>query len=288
MDLEHYMRIAIDEAALSLREGNHGFGAVIACGGEIIARAHDREETEGDPTSHAEMNAIRAASALRGKNLAGCILVSTHEPCPMCAAAIVWSGMREIAFGYAIRDALAQGRARIDMPCGEMFRRAGAEIVMREGVLREACALLYRDDVRSEVKRLRAADDDALRRYNDESAAKRIRWFDENRASFDFTVEDPVYAGYRLLLARFGISEREMPVVSRSEKRIVFHSKNFCPTLEACGLLGLDTGHVCAKYNEKSTDLLVKRIDSRLVFSRNYDTLRPRAEYCEEMISLGD
>lgn len=84
MELEECMKIAIKEAERSLCEGNHGFGAVIMKDGQIIAAAHDKEDTEDDPTSHAEMNAIRQASQRLGKkNLSGCILVSTHEPCPM-------------------------------------------------------------------------------------------------------------------------------------------------------------------------------------------------------------
>lgn len=110
IQLESYMRHAIREAEESLREGNKGFGAVIIKDGEIIASAHDGEETESDPTSHAEINAIKLAGKKIGKDLSGCLLLTTSEPCPMCAFAIAWSGIKEIAFGYSIQDALAQGR----------------------------------------------------------------------------------------------------------------------------------------------------------------------------------
>jgi hypothetical protein len=68
----------------------------------------------------------------------------------------------------------------------------------------------------------------------------------------------------------------------------MFHSMNFCPTLEACRILGLDTRHVCRKLNENATNILVKQIDTRLNFSRNYDKLRPYSEYCEEMINISE
>ena len=84
------MRIAVEEAKLSLREGNHGFGAVIVKNGEIITSAHDKEDSDNDPTSHAEMNAIREASQKLGKKLSGCILISTHEPCSMCCAGVIF------------------------------------------------------------------------------------------------------------------------------------------------------------------------------------------------------
>jgi len=50
--------------------------------------------------------------------------------------------------------------------------------------------------------------------------------------------------------------------------------------------LELDTRGVCGYYNEGSTDLLVKQVDSRLNFKRNYDKLRPHSDYCEEMIII--
>jgi tRNA(Arg) A34 adenosine deaminase TadA len=65
------MQLAIDEACLSHREGNHGFGAVIVHGENVIAQTHDTEELDQDPTAHAELKAIRVASAKVGKDLSG-------------------------------------------------------------------------------------------------------------------------------------------------------------------------------------------------------------------------
>ena len=59
---------------------------------------------------------------------------------------------------------------------------------------------------------------------------------------------------------------------------------NFCPTLEACKILNLDTRKICKLYNENATDVLIKQIDKNLIFVRNYKKLRPYSEYCEEMI----
>ncbi len=284
--MERFMREAVEEARASLREGNHGFGAVVVKDGSVIARAHDREESERDPTSHAEMNAIRLASRALGKNLTGCALVSTHEPCPMCAAAVAWSGIRRVAYGYSIAESIAQGRARIDLPCGEMFARAGKDITVEKGILRDECALLYREDVRREVGRLRNATVEDLASHDEESRERKLQWFDSGKGGFASPGDDPLEAAYRLLLNRFGIDPSQAPVAERSAGRIVFRSMNFCPTLEACVILGLDTRHVCRHSNTKSTDALVKRIDPRLRFDRNYERLRPSSEYCEEMITL--
>jgi tRNA(Arg) A34 adenosine deaminase TadA len=286
MAFEKCMKIGIEEAETSLREGNSGFGAVILKNGKVLARAHDGEKTKNDPTAHAEMNAIREACSKLGEKPAGCILVSTHEPCPMCATAIVWSGIAEIAYGYAIEDALTQGRRRMRFSCAEVFEREGARVKIHAGILKEECGILYRSDVRAEIDRLRHADESAFMDLSADSIRRRTEWFHENKAGFEFISSDLLDSAYRLLLKRLRISEKEAPIVQRSENRIVFHSMNFCPTLEACRILGLDTRDVCKKMNEASTDILLKQIDSRLRFSRNYDKIRPYSPYCEEAISL--
>lgn len=286
MELKKLMKIAIKEAELSLCEGNNGFGAVIAKDGIILAASHDKEDTQNDPTSHAEMNAIREASKKLGRKLSGCSIVSTHEPCPICASAIVWSGIAHAAYGYSIKEALLQGRKRMDLQCKEAFERAGANISVQEGVMKAECSVLYRKDVRTEIDRLRNADERVLSELNEDSISRRTKWFHENKSSFNFISGDLLESGYNLLLERFHITPEEAPIVKRTDREVVFYSMNFCPTLEACRILGLDTRHVCKRLNENSTDILLKQIDSRLHFSRNYDKLRPYTQYCEEMISL--
>lgn len=286
MELRKYMELAVNEAKVSLREGNNGFGAVIIRDGNIISSSHDMEDTENDPTSHAEINAVKEACKKLGKNLDGCILISTHEPCPMCAAAIVWSGITEIAYGYSIREAIEEGRKRVKLFCNEIFRKAGIHIKIHKGILHHECSILYRRDVRNEIKRLRNADDKALDELNNDSINRRVKWYEESRNEFGFINEDLLNSGYKLLLKRFNITEDEMPVVRKTDKEIIFHSQNFCPTLEACKILGLDTRKICKRLNENSTDILIKQVDQRLRFSRNYEKLRPYEEYCEEMIQI--
>ncbi|MFB0920657.1 MAG: nucleoside deaminase [Oscillospiraceae bacterium] len=286
MELERFMQMAIKEAEDSLREGNNGFGAVIVKNNQLVVSSHDRENTENDPTSHAEINAIREARKKLGKKLSGCTLISTHEPCPMCASAIVRSGITDMAYGYSIKEAILQGRKRINIPCAEVFDRAGADIKIYGGILNEECSILYREDVRREIEHLRNVNDQILNELSEDSICRRTKWFHEN--VFDFISEDLLISGYLLLLNRFGITPEDAPVTERTDKKIVFHSMNFCPTLEACKILRLDTRHICKKLNELSTDTLLKQLDSRLSFSRNYAKLRPYSEYCEEMISVSE
>lgn len=282
--LEKYMHIALTEAKKSLQEGNHGFGAVVVKSDTILAAAHDKDVTDQDPTAHAEMTAIRMAARKIGADLSGCLMVSTHEPCPMCSAAIAWSGITEIAYGFSIADAMKERRARINITISEVFTRANRELKEHANVLRDECKLLYMESIRSEVKRLRNATDEMLEKYNDDFRTARLDWFRQLDKSVIMKEHDSKMAAYKLLLCRLHIAEDEAPIISCENGKLVFHSKNFCPTLEACRILDLDTRHVCKKYNEDATDALMKCISDDLKFARNYDKLRPYSNYCEEMI----
>ena len=94
------MRAALAEANKALEKQEVPVGAVIVCNDMIIARAHNLTETLKDPTAHAEMQAITAATNwLGGKYLSDCTLYVTLEPCAMCAGAIGWSQAPAIVFG---------------------------------------------------------------------------------------------------------------------------------------------------------------------------------------------
>ena len=95
-----FMRAALEEACAAERAGELPVGAVIVCGGEVIAKAANRTEERGNALSHAELNAITAAcGALGKKTLEGCSLYVTLEPCPMCAGAIINSRIPTVVFG---------------------------------------------------------------------------------------------------------------------------------------------------------------------------------------------
>jgi len=100
MTHEELMREALKEAQKAFDEGEIPVGAVMAYGGEIIARAHNLREQTGDPTAHAEVLAIReAAKAMGGRRLNQCTLYVTLEPCPMCAGAMVMACLNKCYFG---------------------------------------------------------------------------------------------------------------------------------------------------------------------------------------------
>lgn len=106
-----FMQAAIDESKKGVRN-NHGgpFGAVIVRSGKIVAKAHNTVLLSKDPTSHAEINAIRQASRKRGSfDLSGCELYTTCEPCPMCLAAIYWARIDKMYYGCTRDDAAKIG-----------------------------------------------------------------------------------------------------------------------------------------------------------------------------------
>lgn len=94
--------MALAEAEAARQKDEIPIGAVIACQGRIIARAHNLTETLTDVTAHAEMQAITAAAnQLGGKYLADCTLYVTVEPCVMCAGAIGWAQIGRVVYGAA-------------------------------------------------------------------------------------------------------------------------------------------------------------------------------------------
>lgn len=101
MDIdEKYMAEALKEAHLALEEDEIPIGAVIVCKGRIIGRGHNMTEMLHDPTAHAEMIAVTAATeAVGGKYLGDSTLYVTVEPCPMCAGALNWAQIGRIVFG---------------------------------------------------------------------------------------------------------------------------------------------------------------------------------------------
>ena len=97
-----YMKEALAEARRAADEGEMPVGCVIVREGEIIARAHNACEARHDATAHAELLAIRRASAACGDwRLNSCTLYVTLEPCPMCAGAIVQARVGRLVYGAA-------------------------------------------------------------------------------------------------------------------------------------------------------------------------------------------
>jgi tRNA(Arg) A34 adenosine deaminase TadA len=106
-----FLRRAIALATENVLHGAGGpFGAVIVRDGRIVAEGVNTVTATNDPTAHAEVNTIRAASqALGSFSLAGCQLYSSCEPCPMCLAAAYWARLDAIYYGASAADAARAG-----------------------------------------------------------------------------------------------------------------------------------------------------------------------------------
>lgn len=95
-----FMIEALKEAKLAFDEGEVPIGCVIVKNGQIIARGHNHRELHHDVSSHAEIEALKAAGEAFGDwRLMGCELFVTLEPCLMCAGAIIQSKVSRIVFG---------------------------------------------------------------------------------------------------------------------------------------------------------------------------------------------
>ena len=97
---ERFLREALREARAAGESDEVPIGAVVVCRGRVVARGHNMTERLHDPTAHAEMIALTAATeALGGKYLDDCTLYVTVEPCPMCAAALCWAQLGRLVYG---------------------------------------------------------------------------------------------------------------------------------------------------------------------------------------------
>ena len=104
--LQKTIKIAKD----GIEQGCGPFGSIIAKDGTILAEAVNRVTLDSDPTAHAEVVAIREASAvLKSHNLTGCTLYCSCEPCPMCLGAIYWAGISRVVYACNRHDAAQAG-----------------------------------------------------------------------------------------------------------------------------------------------------------------------------------
>jgi tRNA(adenine34) deaminase len=131
-----FMKAALAEARKAFEKDEVPVGAVVVCNGIIIARAHNLTETLRDPTAHAEMQAITAATAwLGGKYLTGCTMYVTLEPCAMCAGAIGWSQADFLVYGAADEK---KGYTKVD---GQLLH---PKTKVESGPLADECAELMK------------------------------------------------------------------------------------------------------------------------------------------------
>ncbi|WP_263357497.1 nucleoside deaminase [Acidicapsa ligni] len=111
--------------------------------GEVLLRALNAVAREFDPSSHAEVRAIRLATKrLKNISLAGYTLYTTCEPCPMCMSTALWAGLDRVVYGATIADA-SRHCGQIHIPAIEIVGRSDMQCKVEGPVLREQCYALF-------------------------------------------------------------------------------------------------------------------------------------------------
>jgi tRNA(adenine34) deaminase len=137
-----WMSAALAEARVASASADVPVGAVVIANGEVVARAANRTVRDQDPTAHAELLALRAASAALGRwRLDGCTLYVTLEPCAMCAGAIVLARVARVVLGAWDPKAGMAGSV------GDLLRhpRLNHRPEVAGGVMEDECSALLRE-----------------------------------------------------------------------------------------------------------------------------------------------
>ena len=141
---------ALKEAKKAFEKEEAPVGAVIVKDGKIIARGHNQRENLGDPTAHAEILAIREASAKLGRwRLSDCDIYVTLEPCSMCAGAIVLARIHRLIFGTKDPKAGAVGSLMNLLN----DQRLNHQVEVKNGILTEECSVLLKNFFASRRKK---------------------------------------------------------------------------------------------------------------------------------------
>ena len=141
MSLAHrFLAQAVDLARKNVRDGGRPFGAVVVMNETVIAEGVNEVMKTQDPTAHAELLAIRAASRALGKpRLDGCTVYASGHPCPMCLSAMYLSGVTEAAYAYSNEDGEPYGfstaavYAELTKPLGKQSLKIRQVAIQSEG-----------------------------------------------------------------------------------------------------------------------------------------------------------
>jgi guanine deaminase len=150
---ERFMRMAIAEARKGMNEGNHPYGSVIAKDGKVIAKAHSTGVKTHDVAAHADMSAARKLSRkAKTRDLKGCTVYASGEPCPMCSIALALTHISELVIAASYTDLPPQmnpgGKRPGKITYKQIFREYGKNVKVQKGVLREEVLKLYDEYVK--------------------------------------------------------------------------------------------------------------------------------------------
>lgn len=137
---EKFMRLAIEEAKKSTEPLK--CGVVIVKDGEVIAKAHNSQRASNNSSAHAEIKAVGIAGQVVGnRNLDGCDVYCTCEPCVMCVSAISFAKIERLFFGVSLAD-VSPADKRIDISIDEFMKKAPHKFKVIKNFLEEECKAL--------------------------------------------------------------------------------------------------------------------------------------------------
>lgn len=151
---EKSMDRCVELAKKAAKTGNYALGALVMLDGQVVAESGSSLiGDDNDPSAHPEMVAVRTAAGLMGRRyLPGAYLVTTLEPCPMCASVAIWAKMAGLVFGATQDDAIAWSQynedptytwRQIAIRARHVIEAGQPKLELFEGVRREDCRALF-------------------------------------------------------------------------------------------------------------------------------------------------
>lgn len=124
---EIFLQQTFSLAKLSVKNGNHPFGALLVLDGEVVAVAQNTVISDNDVTRHAELNLIsKFAHTFNQAELDRMVLYASTEPCAMCTGAIVWSGIKKVVYGCSSAELNQIAKGQFTIECRNIFKHSTA------------------------------------------------------------------------------------------------------------------------------------------------------------------
>ncbi|MEV0064101.1 nucleoside deaminase [Nocardia sp. NPDC050718] len=146
-DITH-LRRAIELAGLASARGDRPFGAVaVDRDGRVVAEGENAVSSSGDVTTHAELVAITTATAAgKAEALRGATVYASGEPCPMCAAAMVWAQVGRIVFAAASAEfgKILTGGPSFALTCADLVATSNVPVQVSGPHLGEEALAVFR------------------------------------------------------------------------------------------------------------------------------------------------
>jgi len=139
-----FMILAIKEAGKSSEPIK--CGAVVVKDRKLISKAYNSQRASNNATAHAEINAIiKAGKRLKNKNLDGCTIYCTTEPCIMCLSAMSFAKIKRLVYGVSLKDASQKGKL-IDIDINSFLAKSPHKIKVVRNFMKEECGEIIKKD----------------------------------------------------------------------------------------------------------------------------------------------